>query len=236
MHYAIEANNINKFYGSKQALKDFSLSVGSGEIFSLLGPNGAGKTTFVKAILNLVRVSSGSMKINDIPATSEKSRQGVAFLPERFNFFPYYTIEDTVRFYGKMQGLKGNELKEQVESAMSAAHIIDSRREKISNMSKGMLQRTGIASTLVGNNHLFILDEPFSGLDPIGIKDLKHIIGKLKKEGKTIFINSHILSEMEQICDGIAILNKGCLLASGNMQEVIGSSSLEDYFYEQVQE
>lgn len=230
----IEVKGLSKSYGKQEALKDVSLDVSSGVIFGLLGPNGAGKTTLVKILLDLIRANSGEVSLNEKPSTQESARLNVGYLPEKFNFYPYYTVGATVRFYGEMQGLRGEDLKTECEKALSALNILDMAKQKIKTLSKGQLQRTGLACMLMGDNQLFILDEPFSGLDPIGIKELKNLILELKERGRTIFINSHILSEMEQLCDEIAILNKGQLIEVGKIKDLIGEKSLEDHFYSMV--
>lgn len=235
MSFVIEAENIVHSYGKYQSLKGLSLKVEEASIFALLGPNGAGKTTFVKAVLDLTRAKEGSILLNGMDTKNEQARNSVAYLPEKFNFFPYYSIENVVRFYGKMQGVKGSELEQQMENSLKRLKIWELKEKKLSELSKGQIQRAGIASMLMGDNKLLILDEPFSGLDPIGIKELKDLLKELKNEGKTLFINSHILSEMEQICDHVAILNEGVCLAQGELKSLIGNDSLEDFFYKKVQ-
>ena len=232
----IEVNNVTKFYGPHMALNNVSLKVELGQIFALLGPNGAGKTTLVKSILDLVRTSKGEIHLNSKDSRDESARRGVAYLPEKFGFFPYYTVEGVAEFYGKMQGLNGKDLSDQIDLNLSRLNISDLRKKKVNTLSKGQLQRTGIASVLMGNSSLIILDEPFSGLDPIGIKELKDLIISLRDSSKTIFINSHILSEMERVCDHMAILNKGEMLVSGSIEDLIKGESLEDFFYKQVKQ
>ena len=134
-----------------------------------------------------------------------------------------------------MKGLGGNDLKSQIDNALSELNITELQNRKLQSLSKGQVQRTGLASLLVGEHDVLILDEPFSGLDPIGMRDLKNIIKKQKAEGKTIFLNSHILSEMEQICDDVAILNNGEILFTGTVKSILdGGQSLEDFFYQKV--
>ena len=229
----IEAKNINKSYGAHEALKNFSLTVPRGSSFALLGPNGAGKTTFVKALLDLTQITGGEIKINGISSLDEKSRAGIGYLPEKFNFFDYYTVEGVLIFFGKMKGI-GDSLPEQIESALIKTNINELRKRRVKTLSKGQMQRLGIASILMGDNDLLILDEPFSGLDPIGIKELKDILRGLNEGGKTLFINSHILSEVEQMCDEMAILDKGEMVVQGKIAELAGESSLEDFFYDKI--
>ncbi|MBY0415087.1 MAG: ABC transporter ATP-binding protein [Bdellovibrionales bacterium] len=233
----IQVKNITKSYGNDFSLKNVSLTLKKGKIFSLLGPNGAGKTTLVKLMLNLLHSDSGNISINGHDVNDKNSRMGVAFIPEKFSFFPFYTAEGVLEFFGKMKGIEGDELKRQVKHALEELHISELAQRKLAKMSKGQVQRVGLASILIGNNDLIILDEPFSGLDPIGMRDLKEIIRKLKEQGKTLFINSHILLEMEQLCDEVAILNRGKLLFTGNVPEILETEkSLEDFFYRLVNE
>lgn len=229
----IQATNVSKNYGSLTALRSLSLSVEEGSAFAILGPNGAGKTTFVRALLGLTHCG-GEIKLQGLDVGNKNARTGLAYLPEKFNFFSYYTVEGVLSFYGKMQGLDGSALSEATDKALAALNITELRKKKMNQLSKGQVQRTGLANLLMGDNKILILDEPFSGLDPIGIKELKDLINVLKSQGKTIFINSHILSEMEQICDQVAILDKGDCLVQGTLAEVKGSKSLEDAFYDLV--
>lgn len=232
---AIEVRGVKKSYGPDFSLHDVNLEVKSGKIMALLGPNGAGKTTLVKLMLNLMHVDQGEIKIKDVPSSLASSRNGVGFIPERFSFFPYYTVRGVLEFFGTMKGLKGLDLKSQIDNALKEMNIEDLQNRKLQSLSKGQVQRTGLATLLVGTHDLLILDEPFSGLDPIGMRDLKDIIRKQKALGKTIFLNSHILSEMEQICDDVAILNKGEILFNGSVQSILDKGcSLEDFFYQLV--
>ncbi|MBW1863790.1 MAG: ABC transporter ATP-binding protein [Deltaproteobacteria bacterium] len=230
----IEADNITKSYGPVHALRDVSLHVRKGTIFGLLGPNGAGKTTFVKGLLDIIRIDSGAFHINGKIATDESSRREISFLPENFSFFPYYTVTGVLRFYGKMHGIDKTELKDRIKSTQEELDIYGIGNRKIKTLSKGQKQRLGIAGLLMGNTSVLILDEPYSGLDPVGIRNLKILFSKLKNEGTTILINSHILAEVEQVCDDIAILHEGKCLAQGSMATLKGDSSLEDFFYQTV--
>ncbi len=232
---AIEVQNLSKSYGADFSLRDVSLKVESGKIFALLGPNGAGKTTLVKLILNLMQQDLGQITINAVSSQTPHSRKGVAFIPEKFNFFPYYTVRGVLEFFGTMKGLHGEHLTNQINHALTELDISELANRKLQSLSKGQVQRAGLASLLIGENDLLILDEPFSGLDPIGMRDLKDILRKQRALGKTIFLNSHILSEMEQICDDVAILHKGQLLYSGSVQKILDDgSTLEDFFYQLV--
>lgn len=231
---AISASHVTKMYGPIQALNDVSLTIPQGACFALLGKNGAGKTTFVKSLLDLVSVSQGDLKILGVDSRQKSSRQKVSYLPEKFSFYPYYTLQGICEFYGQMKGLKGSELKNQVGTALERLGISDLASKKVNECSKGQLQRTGLAATLVGDTELFILDEPHSGLDPIAIKELQDLLKNLSKEGKTIFINSHGLDSIEKICESMAIIDQGKLVVEGKIKEIVGDKSLLDFFYEKV--
>lgn len=230
----IEAQNVSKSYGDVEALKNLSLSVEEGQAFALLGKNGAGKTTFVKSLLGLIHFQQGDLKLLGKNASTKESRMKVAYLPEKFSFFPFYTLEGVCEFYGEMKGLRGSDLKNEVHQAMDRLGIGNLKKKKVKDCSKGQLQRTGLAANLVGDNDLFILDEPYSGLDPIGIKELQELMVELRNEGKTLFINSHGLDAIEKVCDHIAILDNGELVVNGHMKTLIGNQSLLDYFYDKV--
>ena len=176
----IQIKDVSKSYSSEFSLSNISLVIEKGKIFSLLGPNGAGKTTLVKLILNLLHSDEGTIEINGLSVNDKNSRAGIAFLPEKFTFFPFYTAQGVLEFFGRMKGIEGEELANQVKNALVELQITDLAKRKLSKMSKGQVQRVGLASILMGNNDLIILDEPFSGLDPIGIRDLKEILRKLK--------------------------------------------------------
>jgi ABC-type multidrug transport system ATPase subunit len=230
----IEAHSLYKNYGKVEALKSVSLSVEQGQCYALLGKNGAGKTTFVKSLLNLVNFKKGTLKLLGHDVAKKESRNHVAYLPEKFSFYPYYTLAGVCEFYGQMKGLGGDELKQSVGQAMERLGISDLMHKKVKDCSKGQLQRTGLAATLIGKNELFILDEPYSGLDPIGIKELQDLLKELSSQGKTLFINSHGLDSVEKVCDTVAIIDKGEMVVQGKLKELIGESSLLDFFYAKV--
>jgi ABC-type multidrug transport system ATPase subunit len=232
---AIEIENVTMSYGQDFSLKNINLNIEEGKIFALLGPNGAGKTTLVKLILNLIHHDQGSIKIRNKLVTEAQSRLGVAFIPEKFAFFDYYTVRGILEFFATMKGLSGQVLKDQIDYALNELNITDLAKRPLKFLSKGQVQRAGLATILIGDNDLLILDEPFSGLDPIGMKDLKDILKKQRSLGKTIFLNSHILSEMELICDDVAILNKGEILFQGSVQSIVNNKqTLEDFFYQLI--
>lgn len=226
----VQAQKLGHRYGKFQALDDISFEIAEGQCFALLGPNGAGKTTFVKIMLGLQAPASGSLTLFSDTAGTSKARANVGYLPEKFTFYPYYKVKDTLEFHAAVAGLVKSESKEAVVAAMAKLKISELAEKKLSGLSKGQLQRVGLATLLLGDKKLLILDEPFSGLDPIGIKDLKELLREFTKLGKTLLINSHILSEVEPLCDHFGILNKGKLLVVGEKHSLLKGASLEDYF------
>jgi len=229
---AIQANNLTKKYGQSFALSNLNLSINEGSFFGLLGPNGAGKTTFVRSLLDLTPLDSGTILINGLPHTSPDSRNYLAYLPEKFSFFPNTTVKETLDFFSTFKVLEKKNRKEQINEAMRKLSIEDLSQKKIRQLSKGQLQRVGLSQLIIGNPKILILDEPFGGLDPLLIKDLKDLLKDLHKEGLTIIINSHILSEVERLCDTLAIIDRGQLLAIKKVNEL--DQGLEDFFIETI--
>lgn len=231
----IEIAGVKKSYGDVFSLKDVTLNIEHGKIFALLGLNGAGKTTLVKLILNLLNTDQGHIKINGIDSSEHLARLGVGFIPEKFSFFNYYTVYGALSFFGKMKGVPAADLHGQIEDSLKEFNIEDLKNKQLKTLSKGQLQRVGLCHLLIGDNQLLILDEPFSGLDPLGMRELKEFIRKQKMLGKTVFLNSHILSEMELICDEIAIIHKGEIIVRNSVATILEKyKSLEDFFAEKV--
>ncbi|MBL8991998.1 MAG: ABC transporter ATP-binding protein [Spirochaetia bacterium] len=229
-------DNLFKNYGAKAALQGVSLRVQEGSVFGLLGPNGAGKTSLVKCVLSLVDYTEGTIFIAGESAHDPKSRKNVAFLPERFNFYPFETVTGAIRFYASLHGISPATLKEKLPRILERVKLTGQAKQKIKTLSKGQLQRVGLSNLLLSDAKLLILDEPFSGLDPIGIRELKDLILELKKEGRSVLLNSHILAEVEQIADEIAILNEGKCLASGSIEKLKQESSLEEFFFKTLKD
>jgi ABC-2 type transport system ATP-binding protein len=215
MQFAIEAQSLVKKYGGFAALDDINLVVNRGEIFGFLGPNGAGKSTFVKIILGLVHATSGSARIFGEQINRHQAEKTVGFLPENIRIYPYLSIEEFLRFHAELIGIASKKINADINSCLRDVNLESVRTQKIGTLSKGMLQRTGIAQAILGNPELLILDEPTSGLDPIGFTELRRLLLELKTRGTTIFLNSHLLSEVERTCDRVAILNKGKIIKSG---------------------
>jgi ABC-2 type transport system ATP-binding protein len=230
----VKAISVTKSYQGVLALDNFNLSVEQGQVVALLGPNGAGKTTFVKAMLGLVSITNGSIELMGRPHTDVSARFNIAYLPERFHFYQFERVHQVLRFFALARGLAKDRVEESIEIALRRVGISELKERKMGKLSKGQTQRVGLASLLMGDIKAMVLDEPFSGIDPIASKELKSLLVELKNEGITLFINSHILSEMEKICDHVSILNKGRCLASGTLESMTKKRSLEDTFYELI--
>jgi len=208
------------------ALDRLNLEVHQGEIFGFLGHNGAGKTTTIKLLLGLLAPTAGQAWILDRPIEDVTIKQQVGFLPEAPYFYEYLTAEEFLTFYGQLFGLGGAPLTKKVEELLEMVALIDARRLQLRKFSKGMLQRIGLAQALINDPALVVLDEPMSGLDPIGRRDVRDIILSLKEEGKTVFFSTHILPDVEMICDRVGILVRGRLRAVGTVQDLVGTSGV----------
>ncbi len=225
----IISESLSKTYspGSKTravaALADFSLTVNRGEIFGLLGPNGAGKTTFIKLLLSIVFPSGGSARLLGEPIGSVAVKSRVGYLPENHKYPPYLTGAQILRFFGRLGGLDGARIEKRITETLALVDMSQWRNMKVKKYSKGMMQRIGLAQALMNDPDLLILDEPTDGVDPQGRKEIRDILVRLQSEGKTIFLNSHLLSEVEQISSRVAILNKGRLVRSGTVRELTES-------------
>ncbi|HOK08324.1 MAG TPA: ABC transporter ATP-binding protein [Candidatus Hydrogenedens sp.] len=203
------------------AVKDLTLEIKKGEVFGFLGRNGAGKTTTIKMICGLLLPTSGEVYINNVEATNPEARRTLGYLPEQPYFYEYLTPRETIDFYGRLKGMTSKERHEEwlrLEELLQLKTISDIR---LKNFSKGMRQKIGFAIALVGNPDLLILDEPMSGLDPVGRKHIRELIQQQREFGKTIFFSSHVLSDVEQLCDRVGVLSRGKLVASGNIRDVL---------------
>ena len=229
MEYMIETNNLTKHYtrGKVKALSDFSINIKKGTIFSLLGPNGAGKTTLVKLLLSIIKPTSGTGKLNGLDMSKSEARMKVGYLAENHRFPIFLNAKQVLYHYGKMSFVDTKILEEKIPKLLKMVNLQDKDKIKIKKFSKGMLQRLGIAQALINDPALLFLDEPTDGIDPVGRREIREILLKLKDEGKTIFINSHLLSEVERISDEVAILKDGKLLKHGTIEDFI---SVKDKF------
>ncbi len=203
-----------------EALKGVTLEVGPGEIFGLLGPNGAGKTTLIKVLLGLVRATGGNASLLGRPAGSRIGRRQVGYLPENHRMPRHHTGNSALQFFGSLSGLSQSEIKRRRGPLLSAVGLADWGNTPIRKYSKGMLQRLGLAQAMLHDPQLLILDEPTDGVDPVGRSEMRAILQGLRAAGKTIFINSHLLQELELICDRVAILDRGKVLHQGRIAEI----------------
>ncbi len=208
-------------------LAGLSLSVRQGEIYGFLGPNGAGKTTTLKILLGLMRASSGRAAVLGEPVGSIQVRRRIGFLPESPYFYDYLTAEEFLGFYGNLAGLGRGELGGRVTRLLETVGLTEARTRQLRKFSKGMLQRVGLAQALIHDPELIILDEPMSGLDPLGRKQVRDLILGLKEQGKTVFFSTHILPDVEMICDRVGIVVKGKLLAQGRVEELVSRGHTE---------
>jgi ABC-2 type transport system ATP-binding protein len=206
---ALEARALRKDYGPKTAVRDLTLSVPRGEVFGFLGPNGAGKTTSVKMLLGLVHPTSGRGRLLGAPMGAPLARARVGYLPEHFAFHEWLRGRELLRFHGRLLGLGGPPLEAGIEGLLRRVELVEAADRCLREYSKGMKQRIGLAQALLGDPELVFLDEPTSGLDPIGRLLVRDVIRELKARGTTVFVNSHLLSEVEVTCDRVAFVKDG---------------------------
>jgi len=210
---AIETHSLRKRFGSKVAVEDLTLSVRRGEVFGFLGPNGAGKTTSVKLLLGLVDPTSGSGTVLGAPIGDHAARARVGFLPEHFQFHNTLTARELLQMHGRLFGLRGRDLTARVEVLLTRVDLVDAADRRLSTYSKGMVQRAGLAQALLADPELVFFDEPTSGLDPLGRLLVRDIIGELRERGAAVFLNSHLLGEVEATCDRVAFVKAGRVIS-----------------------
>ena len=227
---AIETNGLTKIYkgiGRKRApsLDNLTLTVAEQEVFGFLGRNGAGKTTTIKILTSLIKPTSGGARIFGENIRTRQSRRLIGYLPEQPYYYEYLTPKETLGFYGELQGLSAAERANEWSRLAELLELNEIADERIKGFSKGMRQRVGFAVALVGDPPLLILDEPMSGLDPVGRRMIRQLILRCRDEKKTVFFSSHVLSDVEQICDRAAILVKGKLVRQGRIDELRGTET-----------
>ncbi|HEX4341709.1 MAG TPA: ABC transporter ATP-binding protein [Polyangiaceae bacterium] len=204
-----------------EAVRDVSFEVNAGHIYGFLGPNGAGKTTTIKMLTGLITQTSGTATVFGEPIGTARAMRKVGFLPENPYVYPYLTPREFVEMCGRLSGLALRGLRKRAEDVLSLAGVLYAADRPVRRLSKGMLQRTGLAAALVADPELLILDEPMSGLDPVGRKEVRDIILKERERGRTIFFSTHILSDVEMMCDHVTILRKGSVVVSGTMRTLL---------------
>jgi len=227
----IELKNVTKRYDSFTAVDDVSFSVKAGEYFALLGPNGAGKTTIVKMLLDFTRPTTGSLSLNSIPSALPECRKSIGYLAENHHIPPYLTGWQYLLRCAELSAMDRSDAKDHCRRIVELIGMPGREESKVGTYSKGMVQRFGLGAALMGDPKLLILDEPTSGLDPLGIREIRQILESLKGQGVTVFLNSHMLSEVEKICDTAAIINRGKLLVKDTISAIVtDGETLEDLF------
>lgn len=224
---AIDTRHLRKTYGPKVAVEDLTLSVGQGEVFGFLGPNGAGKSTFVKMLVGLVRPTAGEAWVLGQPLGDIETKRRLGFVPELFRFQEWLRADEFLDFHGRLCRLDKSVRRQRAGEVLELVGLASRAGDRLSTFSKGMLQRIGIAQALMGDPDIVVLDEPTSALDPVGRRDVRDLIHHLRTQGKTVFLNSHLLSEVEMVCDRVAIIDRGRVVRQGGLRELLGERELE---------
>ena len=220
---AIATSGLHKAFGTRVALHDLTLTVQPGEVFGFLGPNGAGKTTAMKILLGLVRPSGGQALVFGRPPAEPAARRRVGYLPEHFRFQEWATGAELLDFHGRLAGLGAGERAERIPELLERVGLAGRGGERVRRYSKGMTQRLGLALALLHRPDLVLLDEPTSALDPMGRREVRELVRELAAAGVTVFINSHLLTEVEAVCDRVAIVSQGRVVASGPLDDLAGA-------------
>ena len=220
----VTAVGLAKRYGRRLAVDDLTLHVDVGEVVGLLGPNGAGKTTTVKMLLGLVRPTDGSATLFGTAVSKPEARRKVGYLPEQFRFPAWMTGARLLELHGRLAGLDADARRHHATTALELVGLSGRETEPIGSYSKGMQQRIGLAQALVGDPALVILDEPTSALDPIGRRDVREVVRSLRARGTAVVLNSHLLSEVEMVCDRVVIVDRGRVVRTGRLDELAGTA------------
>ena len=234
-NFAVKTEGLTKVYKdfwrrkSTAALTNLNLTIERGEIFGLLGPNGSGKTTTVKLLLGLLFPTSGKSWLLGYPSGDLEVKRKIGFLPEESYLYKFLNAEEILDFYGKLFEIPKKERKGRVDKLIQVVGLSQYRKRPLSQYSKGMLRRIGVAQAMINEPELVILDEPTSGLDPIGSREMKDLILELKRQGKTVVLCSHLLADVQDICDKIAILNKGVLQVLGSVSELLSQQDIIEF-------
>ena len=235
---AVQIENISKFFPVPlrrqrvQAVKNLSLVVEPGQVYGLLGPNGCGKSTTLKILLGLVTPDSGSARIFGADCRSYRSRREVGFLPENPYFYKFLTAAETLRFYGKVCGIPARDLSKRIPELLDLVGLADATDRRVGGFSKGMLQRIGLAQALIQDPRLLVLDEPTAGVDPAGSHQIRDLILALKKRGKTILLTSHLLEQVQEICDRVGIMARGEMVREGPLEELVAVKNQTEFVIE----
>lgn len=205
-----------------RAVDGLNLEVAEGQVYGLLGPNGSGKSTTIKIILGLLEATVGEVRVFGVPANQVEARRNVGYLPEAPYFYRYLSGRELVKFYARVCGVSGSRLGTRVDEVIDWVGLSGAADRRVGTYSKGMLQRIGLAQALVHDPKLIVLDEPTAGVDPVGSAEMCELIRKLKQQGKTVLITSHLLAQIEDVCDRVAILDRGKLIVEGSVLELVG--------------
>jgi len=227
MNYAIETFSLRKEFGAKVAVADLTLNVKRGEVFGFLGPNGAGKTTSVKMLLGLVAPTSGDARVLDAPLGNVAARAKIGFLPEHFRFQDWLNGREFLDLHARLYGMSSAKRQTSIDALLKRVDLQDAANRKLKEYSKGMLQRIGLAAALLNEPHLVFLDEPTSGLDPLGRLIVRDVIQELRAQGTAVFLNSHLLSEVEITCDRVAFVKNGRVVRETSMRETSNVTDVE---------
>jgi ABC-2 type transport system ATP-binding protein len=223
---AIVTTGLTKTYGSVTAVAGLSMSVPRGEVFGFLGPNGAGKTTAVKLLLGLARPTSGSATVLGARAGDPSARRRIGYLPELFRYQAWLSAYEVLVLHCHLARIPKPRIRAEVERALVTVGLAERAHDRVGTFSKGMQQRLGLGVALLGNPEVVFLDEPTSALDPVGRKDVRDIIRSLRDHGMTVFLNSHLLGEVEQVCDRVAVVHHGTVIASGPLEALLSDSGV----------
>ncbi len=231
--FVIETTQVSKTYRSGvfrqkklEALKNVSIRVPTGQVYGLLGPNGAGKTTLIKILLGIIRRTGGSATVLGHVAGSMAARRNIGYLPENHRIPGHLSANTALEYYGSLSGMPMSEIRSSSPKLLESVGLKGREKERVSGYSKGMLQRLGLAQSMLHRPQLIVLDEPTDGVDPVGRREIRDVLRKLASDGHSIFLNSHLLQEIELVCDQVAILNRGQLVKTGSVKEL--TSALAD--------
>lgn len=212
-------DQVSKRFGDVTAVENLELSVQPGELIGFLGPNGAGKTTTIRMIMNILQPDEGSIRVLGLPSASEV-KDRIGYLPEERGLYRKMTVDATLRYLGTLKGLSNSELDLRIPESLERVDLAHRRKDRVESLSKGMQQKLQVVTTLIHKPEFVILDEPFSGLDPINIDMLQHIIDELRNDGVTVIFSTHVMEQAERLCDRLVLINRGRKIAEGTLSEI----------------
>ncbi len=238
MTEVVQVSGATAVFGNVKAVDGLSLSIGRGEIMGFLGTNGAGKTTTIKMILGLLKPTAGEVSVMGGDPSLPETRRRVGYMPEMAYYYPYLNARELLSFYGGLCGMDGRTVRARTDELLDAVGLADAAKRPLKTYSKGMLQRAGVAQALLSDPELLVLDEPFTGLDPLARIRFRELMRSLRERGKTIFFSSHELGETELLCDRVAIMKKGRCIYHGPVRELAGDGdmNLERLFLKTLEE